>query len=81
MKGHSSGISSVSFSPDGMQILTGSYDGLAIIWDSKTGSNIGEPFKGHTKAISSVCFSPDGKRIVTGSHDGLAKIWDIKSRT
>ena len=81
MKGHSKEISSVIFSPDGMKIVTGSWDGLAIIWNAKTGSQIGEPLKGHSSKISCVSFSPDGTRIVTGSYDRLAIIWDAKTGT
>ena len=67
LRGHSSGVTSVSFSPDGTQIVTGSIDKRAMIWDAKTGTRIGEPLKGHSGRISSVSFSPDGTRIVTGS--------------
>ena len=38
LRGHSSGILCVCFSPDGTKIATGSYDKLSIIWDAKTGS-------------------------------------------
>lgn len=33
LKGHADGIASVTFSPDGARILTGSMDGTACIWD------------------------------------------------
>ena len=79
MKGHSGGINSVSFSPDGTKVVTGSDDNLAIIWNVKTGEIIGEPLKCHSDAINSVSFSPDGTRIVTGSQDKLAIIWDVKT--
>ena len=81
MKGHSKEISSISFSSDGMKIVTGSWDKLAIIWDAETGSQIGKPLKGHSNRINCVSFSPDGTRIVTGSDDKLAMIWDVKSGT
>ena len=38
LRGHSEKITSVNFSPDGSQIVTGSKDELAIIWDVKTGA-------------------------------------------
>ena len=79
MKGHSNGITSVCFSPDGMRIVTGSVDKLTIIWDAKTGAIIGDPLKAHSDRINSVSFSQDGLRIVTGSDDTRAIIWDAKT--
>ncbi len=40
-------MSSVSFSPDGTRILTGSDDGTAKVWDARTGTALLE-LKGHT---------------------------------
>ena len=34
LKGHSGRISSISFSPDGTRLVTGSSDKTAIIWDA-----------------------------------------------
>ena len=78
LKFHSKGITSLCFSPDNTKIVTGSFDKLAIIWDSKSGEKIIE-IKGHSERITSVSFSPDGTRIVTASVDRLAMIWDAKS--
>ena len=38
---------SVSFSPDGTRIVTGSGDGTAKVWDARTGTALLE-LKGHT---------------------------------
>lgn len=67
---------SVSFSPDGRQIVSASYDGTIRIWDVKTGKQIGEPFIGHKGGVNSTAFSPDGKRIVSGSDDNTIRIWE-----
>ena len=37
LTGHTSGVASVLFSPDGTIILSGSYDGTARLWDAATG--------------------------------------------
>jgi WD40 repeat protein len=76
--GHSAAVLSVSFSPDGKRIVSGSGDKTAKVWDSKTGKET-FTFKGHSGPILSVQFSPDGKRIVTGSTDETVKIWDVSS--
>ena len=38
LRGHTKEVNSVSFSPDGTQIVTGSSDATAIIWDAETGA-------------------------------------------
>src|SRR6187431_2797383 len=68
--GHTASVTSVSFSPDGRRIVSGSYDNTVRVWDAATGQPVGQPFTGHTKSVSGVSFSPDGKRIVSSSNDG-----------
>ena len=76
--GHNDELTSVAFSPDGTQALTGSRDKTAILWDAKTGNQL-RAFAGHLRPVSSVAFSPDNKQVLTGSSDGAAILWDSKS--
>jgi WD40 repeat protein/serine/threonine protein kinase len=78
--GHTGGVMSVAFSPDGTRILTGSRDETARVWDARTGT-LQLELKGHTSIVSSVAFSPDGTRIVTGGWDNTAKVWDARTGT
>ncbi|OYT15196.1 MAG: hypothetical protein B7C24_14350 [Bacteroidetes bacterium 4572_77] len=50
IKGHSNGVSSVAFSPDGKFVLSGSADGTMKLWNAKTGELIYTNFS-----------TPDGK--------------------
>ena len=77
-KGHSEPVSSVSFSPDGKRIVSGSWDKTVKVWDAQTGQET-LTLKGHTSPVMSVSFNSDGKRIVSGSFDKTLKIWDISS--
>ena len=67
-------VSSVCFSPDGKQILSGSRDGTACVWDAITGDPLFRPFSGHASWVTSVCLFPDGIRFATGSLDGTMRI-------
>ena len=72
---HTTGVSSVSFSPDGSLIASGTVNGLTFVWDVATGETV-ETLAGHT-AIHAVAFSPDGTLLVSGSSDGRVFVWDV----
>ncbi|KAL0958647.1 hypothetical protein HGRIS_013983 [Hohenbuehelia grisea] len=69
-------VSSVAFSPDGAQIVSGSGDKTIRIWDAATGQQVSDALTGHKRSVSSVAFSPDGAQIVSGSGDNTIRIWD-----
>jgi WD40 repeat protein len=50
----------VAFSPDGKQVVSGSYDQTVRLWDAATGARL-QTLEGHTGSVWSVAFSPDGK--------------------
>ena len=78
LSGHTDGLWSVAFSPDGTKIVTSSRDKTARIWDAQTGRELIQ-LSGHTEWVTSAAFSPDGRRLVTGSFDTTAMIWDAGS--
>ncbi|KAG8706277.1 hypothetical protein FRC09_002492 [Ceratobasidium sp. 395] len=75
-----SGVRSLSYSPDGAYIISGSNDKTIRIWDAHTGQPIGQPLEGHTGSVNSVVYSPDGAYIVSGSDDRTIRIWDAHTR-
>src|SRR5207249_3714391 len=75
LTGHSAGIYSVAFSPDGQRIVTGCGDQTAKVWDAASGREL-LTLTGHSAQILTAAFSPDGERIVTGSGDQTAKVWE-----
>ena len=77
-KGKPSEVRSVSFSPDGQWIASGSEDKTVKIWSVESGECV-TTFNGHSLSVSSVSFSPDGASIVSGSHDNTVKVWSVES--
>ena len=76
LKGLTSGVNSVAYSPDGKDIVSSNWDGTIKLWSIATGECI-KTFEGYTDAVTSVAFSPDGKHIVSGSYDKTIKLWSI----
>ena len=65
----------VSFSPDGLRLLTASWDHTARLWDAVTGEPLGMAMR-HEREVDDAVFSPDGRRVITTSKDFTARIWD-----
>ncbi len=66
-QGHSKTIRSISFSPDGNFVVTGSADHTARIWDTRTGKEI-RTFKHHLEDVPSAVYAPDGHTILSVDH-------------
>lgn len=87
LKGHSSWVLAVSYSPDGSAIATGSMDNTVRLWDAETGKGLlgCKPLRGHTKWITSLSWeplhlqAPGRPRLASSSKDGTVRIWDCTS--
>ncbi|KAL5485796.1 hypothetical protein ACEPAI_6838 [Sanghuangporus weigelae] len=62
-------------SPDGKRVVTGSYNGIVVVWNDR-GELVTGPFKAHSSDVFSVAFSQDVKRVVSGDWDGSIAVWD-----
>ena len=80
LEGHTSGVTSVSFSPDGSRIVSGSWrQERAGVGRVVGGVRVGSAGGPHFWRDWSVSFSPDGSRIVSGSDDKSVRVWDASS--
>ncbi|KAF9503562.1 hypothetical protein BS47DRAFT_788982 [Hydnum rufescens UP504] len=73
--GHSSHVTSVAFSPDGLRLVSGSLDCTLRLWDAVSGVHIAT-LQGHSHLVYSVAFSPDGLRVISGLNDCTLCLWD-----
>jgi len=70
----------LAISPEGRIVATASTDsdGTIELWDSSTGTRIGEPMKGGVQ-VSAVAFSHDGHTLAAGHFDSTIQLWDTDS--
>ncbi|KAG0068020.1 hypothetical protein BGZ89_005340 [Linnemannia elongata] len=72
------GVTSVAFSPDSQQMLSGHDSGKVRSWDYTSGEEL-LVMEGHTDAIRSVACSPCGNRIASSSLDKTVRLWDLET--
>jgi WD40 repeat protein len=72
---HPPAVLSVTVSPNGRWIASGSRDGTARLWEVATGRAVAR--LEHGDGIGSIDFDPDSKLVATASHDRTARVWSV----
>jgi WD40 repeat protein len=80
LRGHTSRVECLTYSPDGRRLATGSNDRTIKLWDTTTGEEV-FTLRGHTAGVLCVAFSPDGRRIASGGWDRTVRVWDTSPPT
>ena len=71
--GHAAPINSLAITDDGSRLVTGSYDGTAILWDVVS-RKVLRVFE-HASPVWYVAISSDGRRLATGTAQKEAVVW------
>ncbi|MEW6495691.1 MAG: hypothetical protein AB1589_24705 [Cyanobacteriota bacterium] len=74
LEGHKDWVSSVSWSPNGQRLVSGSKDGTIKLWKAD-GTLIKTLTSSHQGGVYSVSYSPDSKIIASSSEDTTVKLW------
>eukprot|EP00667_Euglena_gracilis_P002800 EG_transcript_2806 len=75
-EGHSEGITSACFSPDGKYVCSASKDTTIIRWDISTGKRM--QVLSHDSPVMCCDYSPDGEYIVAGCQERVCTLWDAR---
>jgi len=74
------GVSSLSYSPDGRWLAAGLRNGKVLVWDTEKQGGVTVPMSlgDHAKRVVKVASSPIGTALASASRDGVVKLWDFK---
>jgi len=75
LKGHRTTVRSISYSRDGITVITASDDGTIRIWDVRKG-RCSKILRDDGKFVRSAVYSPDERYIASTSCDSAIRIWD-----
>lgn len=82
LRGHSDRILSITFSPNGKILASGSADRTIKLWHPHSHIHTGKPIKtlqGHRSWVWGIAISPDSKFLASASYDHTVKVWDLES--
>ena len=77
LRGHTSSVLGLSFSPDGRYLVSASQDLTLRLWDVASGEEIRQ-FLGHSFLVYDVAFSPDGQFLFSGGRDRRFIKWSVE---
>src|SRR5207302_5362242 len=82
LAGHTRGINSVAYAPDGKLLASGDEDGRVKLWEPSTGQELAS-LCGPRGGVNAVAFSPDGVILASAGGElnrpGAVTLWSVAS--
>src|SRR5690349_14044110 len=78
LRGHSSWISRIAWSPDGKMLSSPADDKRIRLWDAQTGKHL-RTLNGHSDTVWGTAWSPNGTVLVSVSFDRTIREWDVQT--
>jgi transcription initiation factor TFIID subunit 5 len=75
--GHTGGVRSLSFDPEGRYAATGGDDGKVFLWDLGTGRQI-HSYHAHSGPVTTVEYSADAEIVASGGMDSTIQLFEPK---
>ncbi|MBA7568337.1 hypothetical protein ES708_10058 [subsurface metagenome] len=80
VKGHTTRVLDISYSPDNTQIASSSFDGTIRIWNAGRLSESPVIITEHESWVFAIAFSRDGKTLVSSSEKGEVYYWPTRTK-
>ena len=74
---HNLRLTAMSFTPDGKNLVRGSDDKTAVLWDARTGQQ--RQVFGRAATMLSLALAPDGRTLAGASEDHAIFLWDVRT--
>jgi WD40 repeat protein len=78
LAGHTDEVTSVAFSRNGKQIVSGSDDATARVWDVNTGATL-QTLSHNSFSVYTVAISPVENLVATGGNEEYIRIWNAET--
>ncbi len=79
LKGHTSSIKSLAYSPEGHYLATGADDATIIVWDLQRNA-LAWRISGFKADTWSLSFNAAGDKLISGNTDDVIRVWDFKTQ-
>lgn len=76
LNGHSNLVSSVAISPNGITLVSGSYDTTLKVWNLANGMEI-NTLDGNAGSVHSVAIDPNGVTLASGNGNNTIQLWNL----
>ena len=73
--GHLGSVTACAWSPDGLKLLSASWDNTLKVWDAAQGRCL-LTLEGHSDPATACAWSPDGQKLLSASEDNTLRVWD-----